>query len=40
MKSGKARDLLKLVISLVVCQCAGLIGSIFTAPVIGEVSIC
>lgn len=34
MKSGKAGDVLKLVISLVACQCAGLIGSIFTTPAI------
>jgi len=34
MKGGKAIFILKLVISLVVCQCAGLIGSIFTAPAI------
>jgi len=34
MKSGKTRDIVKLVISLVACQCAGLIGSIFTTPAI------
>jgi len=34
MKGGKARDVIKLVISLVACQCAGLIGSIFTTPAI------
>ena len=34
MKSGKARDIVKLVISLVACQFAGLIGSIFTSPAI------
>ncbi len=34
MKSGRARDVLKLVISLVACQCAGLIGSVFTTPAI------
>jgi benzodiazapine receptor len=34
VKSGRARDVLKLVISLVACQCAGLIGSVFTAPAI------
>lgn len=34
MKSGKGRDILKLVISLLVCQGAGLIGSIFTTPAI------
>ena len=34
MKSGKARDVLKLIISIVVCQCAGLVGSIFTMSAI------
>ena len=34
MKSGKARDIIQLIISLVVCQCAGLVGSLFTAPAI------
>ena len=34
MKSGKARDVIKLVISLLACQCAGLIGSVFTTPAI------
>ena len=34
MQGGKARDILKLVISILVCQCAGLIGSIFTTPAI------
>ena len=34
MKSGRARDILKLVISLIICQCAGLIGSVFTTPAI------
>ena len=34
MKSGKARDVLKLIISIVVCQCAGLVGSIFTVTAI------
>lgn len=34
MKSGKAKDIFKLVASLVACQCAGLIGSIFTKPAI------
>jgi len=34
MKSGKARDIVKLVISLVACQCAGLVGSVFTSPAI------
>ena len=27
-----ARDIIKLVVSIVACQCAGLIGSVFTAP--------
>jgi tryptophan-rich sensory protein len=30
----KNKNILKLVISIVVCQCAGLIGSAFTAPAI------
>ena len=30
----KARDILKLVVSIVACQCAGLVGSLFTAPAI------
>jgi benzodiazapine receptor len=30
----KSRDVVKLVVSLVACQCAGLIGSIFTTPAI------
>ena len=34
MKSARARDVLKLVVSLVACQCAGLIGSVFTTPAI------
>ncbi len=34
MKSVKARDVLKLIISIVVCQCAGLVGSIFTMTAI------
>jgi benzodiazapine receptor len=29
-----ARDIIKLVVSIVACQCAGLIGSIFTTPAI------
>jgi benzodiazapine receptor len=29
-----ARDIVKLVVSIVACQCAGLIGSIFTTPAI------
>ncbi|MFC1893496.1 TspO/MBR family protein [Chloroflexota bacterium] len=34
MKSGKAGEVVRLVMSLVACQCAGLIGSIFTTPAI------
>ena len=34
MKAGKIKDILKLIVSLIACQCAGLIGSIFTAPAI------
>jgi benzodiazapine receptor len=34
VKGGRARDVLKLVVSLVACQCAGLVGSIFTTPAI------
>jgi len=30
----KSRDIIKLVISIVACQCAGIIGSIFTTPAI------
>jgi tryptophan-rich sensory protein len=29
-----ARDIVKLIVSIVACQCAGLIGSIFTTPAI------
>jgi len=29
-----ARDIVKLVVSIVACQCAGLIGSVFTTPAI------
>ena len=29
-----ARDIIKLIVSIVACQCAGVIGSIFTAPAI------
>jgi benzodiazapine receptor len=29
-----ARDIIKLVVSIVACQCAGLIGSVFTTPAI------
>ena len=34
MEGGKSRDIIKLVISIVACQCAGIIGSIFTTPAI------
>lgn len=34
MKSVKSKDILKLIVSLVICQCAGLIGSIFTTAAI------
>ena len=34
MKGRKASIVLKLVISLIACQCAGLIGSLFTTPAI------
>ena len=34
MRSGKSRDILKLIVSLVACQCAGLVGSIFTMKAI------
>ncbi|HUU65564.1 MAG TPA: TspO/MBR family protein [Dehalococcoidales bacterium] len=34
MKNIKLTDIVKLVISIIVCQCAGLIGSIFTMPAI------
>jgi tryptophan-rich sensory protein len=34
MKSSRARNILKLVVSIVVSQCAGLIGSAFTTPAI------
>ncbi|MDH5364837.1 MAG: tryptophan-rich sensory protein [Dehalococcoidia bacterium] len=34
MDSARSRDILKLVVSIVACQCAGLIGSIFTMPAI------
>jgi len=30
----KSKDILKLIVSLVICQCAGLIGSIFTTAAI------
>ena len=34
MKSVKLSDILKLVASLLACQCAGIVGSIFTTPAI------
>jgi len=34
MDSARSRDILKLVVSIVACQCAGFIGSIFTMPAI------
>jgi len=34
MDSARSRDILKLVVSIAACQCAGLIGSIFTMPAI------
>ena len=34
MKNGKLRDIFKLLISIVACQCAGLIGSFFTTAAI------
>jgi len=34
MEGGKSRDIIKLVISIVACQCAGGIGAIFTTPAI------
>ena len=34
MAGMKSRDVVKLVVSLVACQCAGAIGSIFTTPAI------
>ena len=34
MQDGKLRYVFKLIISIVACQCAGLIGSAFTAPAI------
>jgi len=32
MKNRRMRDVVKLLISIVACQCVGLIGSIFTTP--------
>jgi len=34
MDSARSRDILKLVVSILACQCAGFIGSIFTMPAI------
>lgn len=34
MEGMKSRDIIKLLISIVACQCAGIIGSIFTTPAI------
>ena len=34
MKNTKTIDVIKLIISIVVCQCAGIIGSLFTTPAI------
>jgi tryptophan-rich sensory protein len=34
MTGMKSKDIIKLVISIVACQCAGLIGSVFTTPAI------
>jgi len=34
MKNIKITDIVKLVISIIACQCAGLIGSLFTTPAI------
>ena len=34
MKSSRFREIIRLVVSILACQCAGLIGSIFTAPAI------
>jgi len=34
MKNIKLTDIVKLVISIIACQCAGLIGSLFTTPAI------
>ena len=34
MKSSKFRETIRFVVSIVACQCAGLIGSIFTTPAI------
>ena len=34
MAGMKSRDVIKLAVSIVACQCAGLIGSVFTTPAI------
>ncbi len=34
MKNTKTINIIKLVISIVVCQCAGIVGSLFTTPAI------
>lgn len=34
MKNTKTTNIIKLIISIVVCQCAGIIGSVFTTPAI------
>jgi len=34
MKGTKLHNIVKLIISIVVCQCAGIIGSVFTTPAI------
>ena len=34
MKSAKLTDIVKLITSIIACQCAGLIGSLFTTPAI------
>jgi len=34
MKNGKLRDIYKIIISIVACECAGLIGSVFTMTAI------
>ncbi len=34
MKNEKLKDIIKLLVSIAACQCAGLIGSVFTMPAI------
>ena len=34
LQSKRARDIVKLIVSIIACQCAGLVGSIFTTPAI------